>query len=98
MRPSSRSSRRRARPARAQSGPQKACRYATLRPARPRRSSRKEGRIVTQAQTLRKLHRTWRRQLEKLLKEAYEEGRTAGLARAHGLGRRGRTIREDTKV
>ncbi len=53
---------------------------------------------MTQTRTLKKLQRSWQRQLERLLKEAYQEGREAGLARAHGLGRRGRTIRADTKV
>ena len=53
---------------------------------------------MTQARTIAKLQRQWRRQLEHLLKQSYQEGVEAGLARAHGLGRRGRTIRADTKV
>ena len=38
------------------------------------------------------------RVLEGALKQAYQEGFEAGLARAHGQGRRGRTIRADATV
>jgi hypothetical protein len=53
---------------------------------------------VTQAQVLKKLRRAHWRSLERLLKNVYQEGYRAGLARAHGQGRRGRTIRGDAKV
>lgn len=53
---------------------------------------------MTQAQVLKKLKRTHWRAMEQLLKRAYQEGFEAGLARAHGLGRRGRTIRGDATV
>jgi len=53
---------------------------------------------VTQAQTLRKLkHAQWR-SIERLLRRAYREGYEAGIARAHGQGRRARTIRGDATV
>jgi hypothetical protein len=53
---------------------------------------------MTQSQTLRRLKtRNWRA-LERVLKTAYREGFEAGLARAHGQGRRGRTIRGDATV
>lgn len=53
---------------------------------------------MTQSQTLRKLKlRQWRA-MEKLLKQAYREGFEAGLTRARGQGRRGRTIRADATV
>lgn len=53
---------------------------------------------MTQAQTLRRLKRSLWRGLERLLRRAYQEGFDAGLARAHGQGRRGRTIRADATV
>lgn len=53
---------------------------------------------MTQTRTLQKLKRGHWRALEHLLKQAYQDGFEAGLARAHGLGRRGRTIRADAKV
>jgi len=53
---------------------------------------------MTQRETLKRLLRAHRRSLERALKEAYRQGREAGLARAHGLGRRGRTIRGDATV
>jgi len=53
---------------------------------------------MTQSQLLKKLkHAQWRT-LERHLKRAFQEGFEAGLARAHGAGRRGRTIREDATV
>jgi hypothetical protein len=53
---------------------------------------------MTQDQVLKKLRRTHWRGLQRLVEEAYREGVEAGLARAHGLGRRGRTIRDDATV
>ena len=53
---------------------------------------------MTQTQVLKKLKRTHWRTLERHLKLAYQEGFEAGLARAHGVGRRGRTIRADATV
>lgn len=53
---------------------------------------------MTQTQTLKKLQRDHWRKLRRLLKEAYQEGVDAGRARAHGQGRRGRTIRADATV
>ncbi|HMI31323.1 MAG TPA: hypothetical protein VK527_06255 [Candidatus Limnocylindrales bacterium] len=42
-------------------------------------------------------HAHWR-SLERLARRAYQEGFSAGLVRAHGVGRRGRTIRADARV
>ncbi len=53
---------------------------------------------MTQTQTLKKLKRTHWKSLERMLREAYQEGYEAGLSRAHGQGRRGRTIRGDSTV
>ena len=53
---------------------------------------------MTQTQTLKKLQRRHWSSLQMLLKRAYHEGFEAGLARAHGQGRRGRTIRADATV
>jgi len=53
---------------------------------------------MTQSQTLQGLKRRHWRVLERALKQAYQEGFEAGLARAHGQGRRGRTIRADATV
>jgi len=53
---------------------------------------------MTQRQTLQRLRRAQWRTLERMLREAYREGVDAGLARAHGQGRRGRTIRGDATV
>ena len=53
---------------------------------------------MTQSQTMRNLKRRQWRTIEKVLKAAYQEGFEAGLARAHGQGRRGRTIRADATV
>jgi hypothetical protein len=44
------------------------------------------------------MRRTHWRALERLVKQAYQEGFEAGLARAHGQARRGRTIRGDATV
>jgi hypothetical protein len=53
---------------------------------------------MTQAEVLKKLRRSHWRSLERVLKSAYQEGFQAGLSRAHGQGRRGRTIRGDATV
>ena len=53
---------------------------------------------MTQGQTLRDLKKRHWRAVELLLKHAYQEGYQAGLARAHGQGRRGRTIRDDATI
>ena len=53
---------------------------------------------MTQSQLLKKLKRAHWRALERHLKRAYQEGFDAGLARAHGGGRRGRTVRADATV
>jgi hypothetical protein len=53
---------------------------------------------MTQARTLTRLRRQHWRSLEKLARTAYQDGLEAGLARAHGLRRRGRTVRADATV
>jgi len=53
---------------------------------------------MTQTQTLKRLKRAHWRGLERMLKQAYQDGFDAGLSRAHGQGRRGRTIRADATV
>ena len=53
---------------------------------------------MTQARTLNRLRRQHWRSLEKLVRTAYQEGLEAGLARAHGQRRRGRTIRADATI
>jgi len=53
---------------------------------------------MTRNQTLRALRSRHWRAIERLLKQAYQEGFDAGLARAHGQGRRGRTIRADATI
>lgn len=53
---------------------------------------------MTQKQVLRKLQHAHWRSLQGHIKRAYVEGYEAGLARAHGQSRRGRTIREDATV
>jgi hypothetical protein len=53
---------------------------------------------VTQTQTLKKLKRAHWRGLERMLKQTYQDGFDAGVARARGQGRRGRTIRADATV
>ncbi len=50
---------------------------------------------MSQTQVLKGLRRAHWMGLEKLLKEAYQEGVEAGLARAHGQRRRARPIRDD---
>lgn len=53
---------------------------------------------MTQSQVLKRLQRTHWRSLERLTKKAYQAGFEAGLARARGQSRRGRTIRADATV
>ena len=53
---------------------------------------------MTQTQTVRKIKRSHWRSLDRLIRKAYLEGFDAGVARAHGAGRRGRTIRADATV
>jgi hypothetical protein len=53
---------------------------------------------MTQTQSLRRLKRIQWRTLDRLVKYAYQHGFEAGVARAHGAGRRGRTIRADATV
>lgn len=53
---------------------------------------------MTQSQVLKKIRRSHWRSLERALRLAYQEGVEAGLARAHGQGRRGRTVRADATV
>jgi hypothetical protein len=53
---------------------------------------------MTQTQLLKKLTRTHWRALESLVRQAYQDGVEAGLARARGQSRRGRTIRNDASV
>lgn len=53
---------------------------------------------MTQTQTLKRLQRSQWRAIRGHLRAAYQEGYEAGLARAHGQGRRGRTIRADCTV
>jgi hypothetical protein len=53
---------------------------------------------MTQTQLLKRIKRAHWRSLERLLRRAYQEGFSAGLVRAHGAGRRGRTIRADARV
>ena len=53
---------------------------------------------MTQTQALRRLKRVHWRTLDRLVKHAYQEGFDAGVQRAHGAGRRGRTVRVDATV
>lgn len=53
---------------------------------------------MTQTQTLKRLERRHWKHLERLLKQAYQDGFDAGANRARGTGRRGRTIRGDATV
>jgi hypothetical protein len=53
---------------------------------------------MTQSQTLRKLKLRHWRGLERMIKQAYQDGVEAGTTRARGQGRRGRTIRADATV
>jgi hypothetical protein len=49
-------------------------------------------------QSLRRARRAHWKSLERLVRRAFEEGYAAGEARAHGAGRRGRTVRGDATV
>lgn len=53
---------------------------------------------MTQTETLKRFRRAHWRSIERMLRRAYQEGFAAGLVRAHGQGRRGRTIRGDATV
>jgi len=53
---------------------------------------------MTQSQTLRALKQRHWRALERMLKQAYQDGFEAGVTRARGQGRRGRTIRDDATI
>jgi len=53
---------------------------------------------MTQRTAMKKLERAHWSSVKRLLKQAYQDGRQAGLAHAHGQGRRGRTIRKDATV
>ena len=53
---------------------------------------------MTQSQVLKKLKRAHWRSLERMLRKVFQEGFEAGIARARGLGRRGRTVRGDATV
>ena len=53
---------------------------------------------MTQTELLRKVRRLHWRSLERLARTAYDEGFANGEARAHGAGRRGRTVRADATV
>ena len=53
---------------------------------------------MTQEQVLKRIRRSHWKSLELHLKRAYQEGVEEGRARAHGAGRRGRTIRDDATV
>jgi hypothetical protein len=53
---------------------------------------------MTQTATLKQLQRAHWRALVRLYKRAYQEGWDAGVVRARGQGRRGRTIRADATV
>jgi hypothetical protein len=53
---------------------------------------------MTETKTLKKLKRAHWRSIEGLLKQAYRDGHDAGVLRARGQSRRGRTIRGDATV
>jgi hypothetical protein len=53
---------------------------------------------MTKTEAIRRLRRSHWKSLERLIRRAFQEGFEAGLARARGQGRRGRTIREDATV
>ena len=53
---------------------------------------------MTQRELLSRIRRAQGRWLDRAVRDAYQEGYEAGLARAHGTGRRGRTIRGDATV
>ena len=49
-------------------------------------------------QTVKRARRSQWKSLERIVRRAFEEGYAAGEARAHGAGRRGRTVRNDATV
>lgn len=53
---------------------------------------------MTQTQTLRALRKRHWKNIETLIRDAYRAGFDAGVVRARGQGRRGRTIRADATV
>jgi hypothetical protein len=53
---------------------------------------------MTQKQALARLKRAHWRTLDRIARRAYQEGYEAGLSRARGQSRRGRTIRADATV
>jgi len=53
---------------------------------------------MTQTQMLKRIKRAHWLSLERLVVLAYQEGFQAGVARARGAGRRGRTIRADARI
>ncbi len=53
---------------------------------------------MTQSQLLKKLKRSHWKALERVVRRAYDEGVRAGIERAHGSGRRARTVRGDATV
>src|SRR5439155_26367424 len=84
-------------PAQASSGPRPAPHLIQFPPG-SYSISPGEGDVMTQTQLLKRIQRANWRALRKLVRRAYQEGFEAGLARAHGQGRRGRTIRGDATV
>lgn len=53
---------------------------------------------MNQAQLMKKVRRSHWKSLEGLVRRAYDEGVRSGIDRAHGAGRRGRTVRGDATV
>ncbi len=53
---------------------------------------------MNEREVRRKLMRQYLRNIDQLVKTAYQEGVEEGIARAHGQRRRGRTVREDATV
>jgi hypothetical protein len=53
---------------------------------------------MRQSDALKKLNRNYRRFVEGMLKQAYADGFEAGVTRARGQGRRGRTVRDDATI
>ena len=53
---------------------------------------------MTQTAALARVRRSHWRTLEKMYRQAYQEGKDDGIGWARGQGRRGRTIREDATV
>jgi hypothetical protein len=53
---------------------------------------------MKQDQVLKKLRSTHWKSLLRIVQRAYQEGVVSGMSRARGMGRRGRTIRDDATV